>query len=147
MANNPRISVDNLYLKDYGRWWGEKMTMSMGASYLSALGVGSSYGLMRGVNKGGATSKLFINSILNSCGTYGPPFANQAAIITGFYVAFFNLVSWARSADDTLNAAGAGFLAGGLFKITTSYKAAAKYSAAATVAFTAIDLAMRQGYF
>eukprot|EP00386_Alphamonas_edax_P012529 GDKI01039094.1.p1 GENE.GDKI01039094.1~~GDKI01039094.1.p1 ORF type:complete len:170 (-),score=44.81 GDKI01039094.1:29-538(-) len=137
---------DELYLQGYGRQWGEKLTYSTGLAYGSGLMIGGGYGFLLGVRKGGATPKLFLNSILNSCATQGPALANQAGVITMFYVSFNNLISWARGQDDVINAAAAGALSGGLFKATTSWKAAAKYSVVSSAIFTGIDLAFREGY-
>merc|ERR1719482_2325551 len=89
-------SKDELFLDGYGRQFGEKMTYSIGLTYGGGLLLGGTYGLMLGLRKGGATSKLFINSVLNSCGRYGPFVGNQAAIITMYYVTFNNLVQWLR---------------------------------------------------
>eukprot|EP00916_Digyalum_oweni_P022812 GHVL01037777.1.p1 GENE.GHVL01037777.1~~GHVL01037777.1.p1 ORF type:complete len:141 (+),score=14.00 GHVL01037777.1:49-471(+) len=138
--------MDSLYLKDYGRWWGEKMTMSVGASYLSALGLGSTYGAMMGIRKGGATTKLMVNSTVNAISVHGPPLANSAAVITGYYVLFVNIASMLRGTDDTYNSLLGGFAAGGLYKVTSCYKAAAKYALTSTIIFTGIDAAIRQGW-
>ncbi|CEL92352.1 unnamed protein product [Vitrella brassicaformis CCMP3155] len=135
---------DDLYLHGYGRQWGEKLTYSVGLAYASGLAVGGGYGLVMGLRKGGATSRLFFNSVLNSTSTHGPALANQCAVIAGFYVGFNNLIGWVRGADDIGNAAIAGALAGGLFKITTSWKAAIRYSLVATGVFTGIDYVFKQ---
>uniref|UniRef100_A0A0G4I2L1 Mitochondrial import inner membrane translocase subunit TIM23 n=1 Tax=Chromera velia CCMP2878 TaxID=1169474 RepID=A0A0G4I2L1_9ALVE len=137
------LRKEELYLHGYGRHFGEKLTYSTGLAYGTGLAVGGSYGLALGVSKGGATRKLFLNSVLNSCSTHGPGLANQCGVITMFYVGFNNLVAWIRGEDDVINAATSGFLAGGLYKVTQSWMAAGRYAAASTVAFTGVDLALR----
>lgn len=66
----------------YGRQFGEKMTYSVGMTYGGGLLTGGFYGGLLGIRQGGATPKLFVNSVLNSCSRYGPALANQSAIIT-----------------------------------------------------------------
>mmetsp|Transcript_59310 Transcript_59310/g.167028 ORF Transcript_59310/g.167028 Transcript_59310/m.167028 type:complete len:170 (+) Transcript_59310:129-638(+) len=141
-------SRDQLFLEGYGRQFGEKMTYSVGCTYALGLLCGGSYGALLGLRQGGATSKLFVNSVLNSSSRFGPALGNQSAIITMYYVTFYNLISWARGADDIGNASSAGFLAGGLYKAAgRSWQAMAKYSAVSTALFTAVDAGMRGGHF
>ncbi|KAF4670373.1 mannosyltransferase [Perkinsus olseni] len=147
-AVNHKSVPDNLYLQGYGRQFGDKMTYSVGLSYGSGLLVGGTFGLLKGLQKGGATSKLRVNAVMNAMSTQGPALANQAAIITMYYVAFNGLVSWARGGkDDQFNAVGAGALSGALFKATSgSWIAVAKYSAASAAVFTVVDFAIRNNY-
>ena len=84
------------------------MTYSVGLTYGLGLLCGGTYGALLGLRQGGATSKLFVNSVLNSCSRYGPALGNQSAIITMYYVSFNNLISWLRGADDMGNAATSG---------------------------------------
>ena len=63
-----------------------KMTYSIGLTYGAGLLTGGFYGGLLGIRQGGATPKLFLNSVLNSCSRYGPALANQSAIITMYYV-------------------------------------------------------------
>lgn len=44
--------------------------------------VGGTFGLLKGLQKGGATSKLRVNAVMNAMSTQGPALANQAAIIS-----------------------------------------------------------------
>ncbi|EER07531.1 conserved hypothetical protein [Perkinsus marinus ATCC 50983] len=147
-AVNHKSVPENLYLQGYGRQFGEKMTYSVGLSYGSGMLVGGTFGLLKGLQKGGATSKLRVNAVMNAMSTQGPALANQAAIITMYYVAFNGLVSWARGGkDDQFNAVGAGALSGALFKATSgSWIAVAKYSAASAAVFTVVDFAIRNNY-
>eukprot|EP00448_Togula_jolla_P008350 CAMPEP_0170609136 /NCGR_PEP_ID=MMETSP0224-20130122/21959_1 /TAXON_ID=285029 /ORGANISM="Togula jolla, Strain CCCM 725" /LENGTH=204 /DNA_ID=CAMNT_0010934413 /DNA_START=60 /DNA_END=675 /DNA_ORIENTATION=- len=151
LVNAPRRSEqprsrDELFLEGYGRQFGEKMTYSIGITYGLGLACGGSYGVLLGLRQGGATSKLFVNSVLNSCSRYGPALGNQSAIITMHYVAFNNLISWIRGTDDVGNAVSAGALAGGLYKIAArGWQIKAKYSAASAVLFSGLDFAMEAG--
>ncbi|CAK0875158.1 unnamed protein product [Prorocentrum cordatum] len=139
---------DELFLEGYGRQFGEKLTYSMGLTYGMGLLGGGAYGALLGLRQGGATPKLFVNSVLNSSSRYGPALGNQCAVITLFYVTFNNLVSWGRGADDSGNAAVAGGLAGALYKSASrSWQPVAKYSSASAVFFTALDWGTRSGYF
>ena len=135
-----------LYLEGYGRAFGEKMTYSVGLSYGLAVFTGGTYGALLGLRKPAATQKLRINAVLNGAGSKGPVLANQCAVITMFYVGFNNLIGWVRGEDDIFNAAGSGALAGGLFKITTDYKLAARYSLVSCAVFTGLDQALRQDF-
>merc|ERR1712039_552941 len=124
LVNAPRrteapSSRDELFLEGYGRQFGEKMTYSVGLTYGLGLMCGGTYGALMGLRQGGATSKLFVNSVLNSCSRYGPYLGNQSAIITMYYVGFTNLISWLRGADDMGNAAAAGALGGALYKVAS----------------------------
>merc|ERR1719511_463248 len=92
------------------------MTYSVGFTYGLGLLSGGTYGCLLSLRQGGATSKLFVNSVLNSCSRYGPALGNQSAIITMYYVSFNNLISWVRGADDVVNAASAGAFSGALYK-------------------------------
>mmetsp|Transcript_107680 Transcript_107680/g.207100 ORF Transcript_107680/g.207100 Transcript_107680/m.207100 type:complete len:170 (-) Transcript_107680:78-587(-) len=145
-VETPR-SRDELFLEGYGRQFGEKMTYSIGLMYGMGLLSGGTYGALLGIRQGGATPKLFVNSLLNSMSRYGPGMGNQAAIITMYYVCFNNLISWIRGTDDVGNAMSSGAAAGGLYKVAgRSWQAMGKYSAVATVLFTGVDTAMRTGY-
>uniref|UniRef100_A0A7S2NAZ9 Mitochondrial import inner membrane translocase subunit TIM23 n=1 Tax=Zooxanthella nutricula TaxID=1333877 RepID=A0A7S2NAZ9_9DINO len=152
LRNTPRraeapSSRDELYLEGYGRQFGEKMTYSVGLTYGLGIFSGGFYGAMLGVRQGGATSKLFINSVLNSSTRYGPALGNQSAIITMFYVSFHGLISWLRGEEDTGNAAAAGLLAGGFYKVAArSWQPVAKYAVVSAGVFTGLDTLVRGGH-
>ena len=134
---------DDLYLKGYGRQFGEKMTYSLGLSYGLGILAGGTYGLFHGLSKGGATTKLRVNSVLNSCSTKGPALANQAAIMTMFYVGFNNFFGWIRGEEDMYNATAAGLISGALYKSSSSVKSMARHSVLGGVVFTGLDYAFR----
>ncbi|KAK1936384.1 putative mitochondrial import inner membrane protein [Babesia divergens] len=140
----PMFTESQLYLKGYGRDWGVKMTYSVGLAYGSGLLVGGTIGLAKGISKGGATRKLFINSVLNSCGTYGPGVGNRTAGVTILYCIMNNIISLARSDEkDIYNSALSGLAAGALYRCAGSWKSIAKYSIGSAAAFSAIDYALR----
>lgn len=133
----------DLYLKGYGRQFGEKMTYSLGLSYGLGILSGGTYGFFHGLSKGGATSKLRVNAILNSCSTKGPNLANQAAIMTMFYVGFNNIFSWVRGEDDIYNASAAGAISGALYKSSSAMKVVARHSVLGAAVFSGLDYAFR----
>ena len=143
LSQRPAPRKEDLYLKGYGRQFGEKMTYSLGLSYGLGILAGGTYGLFHGLSKGGATTKLRVNSILNSCSTKGPNLANQAAIMTMFYVGFNNLFSWVRGEEDIYNAVSAGSLSGALYKSSSGIKSVAKHSVLGGVVFSGLDYAFR----
>ena len=59
------------YLEGYGREFGTKMTYSIGVTYGLGLLLGGTYGAALGLKKGGATSKLRLNAIMNRSGQNG----------------------------------------------------------------------------
>lgn len=134
---------DDLYLKGYGRQFGEKMTYSLGLSYGLGILAGGTYGVFHGLSRGGATTKLRVNSILNSCSTKGPGLANQAAIMTMFYVGFNNFFGWVRGEEDIYNSTAAGIISGALYKSSAGMKTLAKYSVAGGLVFSGLDYAFR----
>lgn len=75
-------------------WAIRKMTYSIGLTYGAGLLTGGFYGGLLGIRQGGATPKLFLNSVLNSCSRYGPALANQSAIITMYYVPWWKTTLW-----------------------------------------------------
>jgi import inner membrane translocase subunit TIM23 len=136
-------SKEDLYLKGYGRQFGEKMTYSLGLSYGIGILVGGGYGLVYGLSKGGATTKLRVNSVLNACSTKGPSLANQAAILTMFYVGFNNLLGWIRGEEDIYNASAAGAISGAIYKSSSGMKSMARHSVGSSIFFTGLDYAFR----
>jgi len=134
---------DELYLKGYGRHFGEQMVYSVGCAYGSGLALGGTWGLLEGLRRGGENRRLFFNSVVNGCSTRGPFIANQMGIMTIFYVASYNIFGWLRGEDDPLKAAAAGAVSGALFKSFAGWQLAAKYSAAGAVIFSGIDYALK----
>ena len=139
-----------LYLNSYGREFGSQMTYSVGCSYAAGLGLGGVWGLMEGVRRGGETSKLLVNSLVNGAATRGPFLANQFAIMTMFYVTNYNLISWMRSSDSSnsvnsaINAASAGGISGLLFKSASgNMPLAGRYALAGASVFAGIDYLLK----
>ncbi|KAK2195776.1 bifunctional Ubiquitin-conjugating enzyme-RWD-like/Ubiquitin-conjugating enzyme E2/Ubiquitin-conjugating enzyme [Babesia duncani] len=137
-----------LYLSGYGRHWGEKLTYSVGLAYGSGILVGGTVGLAKGVAKGGATRKLRINSILNTCSVFGPGVANRTAAVTLLYCTLNNIIKFARNSpdNDPYNAPIAGLAAGAVYKITGPLKKSLAYSLSSGIIFSAIDLALKKGF-
>ncbi|UKJ88148.1 mitochondrial inner membrane protein [Theileria orientalis] len=142
------LTSRQLYLTGYGRHWGEKLTYSVGLAYGSGILCGGSFGLIKGISKGGATGKLFLNSVLNNCSTYGPKLGNRLGCLTIIYCGLNGLVKLVRGekADERFNAPVAGFLSGAVYKIAGPIAKTAKYSAGTGVVFTAIDYVLRKSF-
>ena len=147
LATAPKRAVkskDELYLKGYGRQFGEQMVYSVGCAYGSGLGIGGAWGFLEGVRSGGENRRLFFNSIANGCATRGPFIANQMGIMTMFYVFSYNVFGWVRPDDnDPVRAAAAGAFSGALFKSFAGWQLAAKYAAAGAVIFSGIDFVLK----
>jgi import inner membrane translocase subunit TIM23 len=137
--------TDDLYLKGYGRHFGEKLTYSTGLMYCAGLSAGGAFGVLRGIQQGGATRKLKVNAILNSVGSRAPMLANQSATMTMMYVLSNQFIGWARGADDEYNAVTAGAFAGALYKSTATWPIMGRYGAAGMVFFSAVDYGLRYG--
>jgi import inner membrane translocase subunit TIM23 len=135
--------TDDLYLKGYGRHFGEKLTYSTGLMYCAGLSAGGAFGILRGVQQGGSTRKLKVNAILNSVGSRAPMLANQSATMTMMYVLSNQFIGWARGADDEFNAATAGAFAGALYKSTASWPMVGRYTVASMCFFSAVDYGLR----
>ena len=133
---------DELYLKGYGRQFGEQMTYSVGCAYGSGLMMGGLWGFLEGVKRGGENRKLWVNSVVNGCATRGPLVANQLGIMTMFYVASSNLIGMFRE-PDLANAAIAGGFSGALFKSCAGLNVAGRYAAAGAIGFSLIDSAIK----
>jgi len=139
--------LDELHLQGYGREFGGKMVYSVGLVYGSSIFIGGFYGAMLGLQKGGATSKLRVNAIMNGASSKGPGFANQCAIITMFYSGFNQFIGWARGEDDIGNSITGGALSGALYKSGAGWNMCGRYAGAGALLFGAIDQGFRSGIF
>jgi mitochondrial import inner membrane translocase subunit TIM23 len=134
---------DELYLKGYGRQFGEQMVYSVGCAYGAGIALGGTWGVLEGVRRGGENRKLFMNSVANGAATRGPFIGNQMGIMTIFYVASYNILGWVRGEEDPFRAAAAGAISGALFKSFGGWQLAARYSAAGAVVFSGIDFVLK----
>lgn len=99
------------------------------------------------MGRGGATSKLFVNSVLNSCSRHGPALGNQAAILTLFYCVFKGAAGTVRGTDDVFNSTAGGLLSGSLYKSAAqTWPTTAKYSVFGGVFVSGVNFALRSGY-
>lgn len=57
-------------------------TIAVYQNIQSGMMLGGSYGVLAGLKKGGATPRLFANTMLNSCAAHGPALANRCAVIS-----------------------------------------------------------------
>ncbi|CAD7963341.1 unnamed protein product [Amoebophrya sp. A120] len=142
----PQNKKDDLYLEGYGRQWGEKITYSVGLCYGIGMLTGGFYGSLLGMRKGGATPKLFLNSVMNGVSSRGALVANQGAIMTLYYCVSNQLLGWIRGEDDQFNAPVAGLFSGALYKSTAgSWAQMGRYSLAGGLVFTGFDQLVRMG--
>ncbi|KAJ3340675.1 mitochondrial import inner membrane translocase, subunit timm23 [Gonapodya sp. JEL0774] len=113
-----------------GRWGplpmrtdGDKMLYGTGAAYISGLGSGGFYGVVRGLqNANATTTRLRINAVLNSTTRYGPWAGNNMGILTLMYTSMDSLFGRYRDKQDYYNHIGAAFTTGLLFKSTAGLR-------------------------
>merc|ERR1712199_82301 len=85
------------------RHWGEKLTYSLGVSYLAGGLLGASYGLVEGIRQGaGLPTKLRINRILNFAGFRGGKLANGLGAMTLLYCGVESFITNVRGDEDQL---------------------------------------------
>lgn len=58
--------------------------------------VGGTFGVLKGLQKGGATSKLRVNAVMNAMSTQGPALANQAAIISNTHAYYYYCIPYSQ---------------------------------------------------
>merc|ERR1712167_370073 len=91
------------------RHWGDKITYSLGLSYLTGAVFGAGFGLFEGIKAGrGLPTKLKVNRILNHTGYRGGKAANALGACTLVYCGITNVLENARLQDDVFNHIGAG---------------------------------------
>lgn len=91
-----------------------------GVTYLTALTVGGTWGLIEGLNRtpSSAPPKLRLNSVLNSVTRRGPFLGNSAGVIAMVYNGVNSTMGHWRGKHDSVNSIAAGALSGMLFKST-----------------------------
>lgn len=91
-----------------------------GVTYLTALTVGGTWGLIEGLNRtpSSAPPKLRLNSVLNSVTRRGPFLGNSAGVIAMVYNGINSTMGHWRGKHDSVNSIAAGALSGMLFKST-----------------------------
>ncbi|KAI4162174.1 MAG: hypothetical protein LQ342_004194 [Letrouitia transgressa] len=122
------LSLDESALSDLpgsrsalpSRGWSDDLTYGTGVTYLTALTLGGTYGMVEGLRRSPASAppKLRLNSVLNSVTRRGPFLGNSAGIIAMVYNGVNSIIGHFRGKHDSANSIVAGALSGMLFKST-----------------------------
>ena len=102
------------------RGWSDDLCYGTGVTYLSALGIGGTWGLIEGLNRLPPTAppKLRLNSALNAITRRGPFLGNSAGVIALMYNGINSTIGYYRGKHDSLNSMAAGGISGMIFKCT-----------------------------
>ena len=122
------LSLDDSALSDLpggrsilpSRGWSDDLCYGTGVTYLSALSVGGTWGLIEGLNRlpPSAPPKLRLNSALNAITRRGPFLGNSAGVIALMYNGINSTIGYYRGRHDSLNSIAAGSISGMIFKCT-----------------------------
>lgn len=106
------------------RGWSDDLCYGTGTTYLTALIMGGSWGLIEGLNRvpGAAPPKLRLNSILNGMTRRGPFLGNTAGVVAMVYNGVNSTIGYYRGKHDAANSIVAGALSGMLFKSTRGFR-------------------------
>jgi len=126
------LSLDESQLSDLpggrsalpSRGWSDDLCYGTGVTYLSALTLGGTWGLIEGLNKvpASAPPKLRLNGVLNSITRRGPFLGNSAGVVAMVYNGVNSTIGYYRGKHDAANSIVAGALSGMLFKSTRGVK-------------------------
>lgn len=102
------------------RGWSDDLCYGTGVTYLSALTLGGTWGMIEGLRRSPADAppKLRLNSVLNSMTRRGPFLGNSAGVIAMVYNGINSTIGYYRGRHDSANSVVAGALSGMLFKST-----------------------------
>jgi mitochondrial import inner membrane translocase subunit TIM23 len=122
------LSLDESTLSDLpgsrsalpSRGWSDDLCYGTGVTYLTALTMGGTWGLVEGLNRAPASAppKLRLNSVLNSMTRRGPFLGNSAGVVAMVYNGVNSTIGYYRGKHDSANSIVAGALSGMLFKST-----------------------------
>jgi mitochondrial import inner membrane translocase subunit TIM23 len=122
------LSLDESTLSDLpgsrsalpSRGWSDDLCYGTGMTYLTALTMGGTWGLVEGLNRAPASAppKLRLNSVLNSMTRRGPFLGNSAGVVAMVYNGINSTMGYYRGKHDSANSIMAGALSGMLFKST-----------------------------
>lgn len=122
------LSLDESTLSDLpgsrsalpSRGWSDDLCYGTGVTYLTALTMGGTWGLVEGLNRAPASAppKLRLNSVLNSMTRRGPFLGNSAGVVAMVYNGVNSTIGYYRGKHDSANSVVAGALSGMLFKST-----------------------------
>lgn len=122
------LSLDESTLSDLpgsrsalpSRGWSDDLCYGTGVTYLTALTMGGTWGMVEGLNRSPASAppKLRLNSVLNSVTRRGPFLGNSAGVVAMVYNGVNSTIGYYRGKHDAANSIMAGALSGMLFKST-----------------------------
>ena len=102
------------------RGWSDDLCYGTGVTYLTALGIGGTWGLVEGLNRLPPTAppKLRLNSALNAITRRGPFLGNSAGVVAMMYNGINSIIGHYRGKHDSFNSVTAGGISGMIFKST-----------------------------
>jgi mitochondrial import inner membrane translocase subunit TIM23 len=102
------------------RGWSDDLCYGTGVTYLSALTIGGTWGLVEGLNRLPPTAppKLRLNSALNAITRRGPFLGNSAGVVAMMYNGINSTIGYYRGKHDSFNSVAAGGISGMIFKST-----------------------------
>ncbi|KAK3700567.1 Mitochondrial import inner membrane translocase subunit tim23 [Vermiconidia calcicola] len=102
------------------RGWSDDLCYGTGVTYLTALSVGGTWGLVEGLNRlpPSAPPKLRLNSALNAITRRGPFLGNSAGVVAMMYNGINSIIGHYRGKHDSFNSVAAGGISGMIFKAT-----------------------------
>ena len=122
------LSLDDSALSDLpgsksllpSRGWSDDLCYGTGVTYLTALGIGGTWGLIEGLNRLPPTAppKLRLNSALNAITRRGPFLGNSAGVVAMMYNGINSTLGYYRGKHDSFNSVAAGGISGMIFKST-----------------------------
>ncbi|KAF2113282.1 Tim17/Tim22/Tim23/Pmp24 family-domain-containing protein [Lophiotrema nucula] len=102
------------------RGWSDDLCYGTGVSYLTALSIGGTWGMVEGLRKTSPTMspRLRLNGVLNSVTRRGPFLGNSAGVVAMVYNGINSTIGSFRGKHDMTNSVVAGALSGAIFKST-----------------------------
>jgi mitochondrial import inner membrane translocase subunit TIM23 len=106
------------------RGWSDDLCYGTGTTYLTALTLGGTWGLVEGLTRTPSTAppKLRLNGVLNSVTRRGPFLGNSAGVVAMLYNGLNSTIGYARGKHDAANSIAAGAVSGMVFKSTRGLK-------------------------
>lgn len=100
------------------RGWSDDLCYGTGVTYLTALSIGGTWGLIEGLNRLPPTAppKLRLNSALNAITRRGPFVGNSAGVVAMMYNGINSTIGYYRGKHDAFNSVAAGGISGMVFK-------------------------------
>ena len=100
------------------RGWSDDLCYGTGVTYLTALSIGGTWGLIEGLNRLPPTAppKLRLNSALNAITRRGPFLGNSAGVVAMMYNGINSTIGYYRGKHDAFNSVAAGGISGMIFK-------------------------------